>query len=67
MNASPHFGEAQMRPERSQDTPPPDPIETRVTVGERIDPAAADALWRILFCADHQPATKSDDDRRHLQ
>jgi len=29
--------------------PPPDPIRLRVSLGERIDPAAADALWRIAL------------------
>jgi hypothetical protein len=29
--------------------PSPDPIRLHVSFGERIDPAAADALWRIVL------------------
>ena len=28
---------------------PSEPVQLRVAIGERIDPAAADALWRIVL------------------
>jgi len=28
---------------------PSEPFHLRVTIGERVDPAAADALWRIVL------------------
>ena len=37
-----------MCPNRSQ-VPSPDPSLTRVSFTDRIDPAAADALWRIVL------------------
>jgi hypothetical protein len=36
-------------PDRSKLNPPTDPIRIRLDFGERIDPAAADALWRIVL------------------
>ena len=38
-----------MCPKCPQSDPSPDPIRLHVSVGERIDPAAADALWRIVL------------------
>jgi hypothetical protein len=38
-----------MCPKRPQSEPPPDPLRLQVSLGERIDPAAADALWRIVL------------------
>ncbi|MEX1208663.1 MAG: hypothetical protein WEE36_08725 [Acidimicrobiia bacterium] len=37
-----------MRPKRSKYKPRPQ-TGNRVRLGERIDPAAADALWRIVL------------------
>lgn len=38
-----------MCPQYPQSDPSPDPIRLRVDLSERIDPAAADALWRIVL------------------
>ena len=38
-----------MCPRCPQTDPPPGPIRLRVTLGERTDPSAADALWRIVL------------------
>jgi len=38
-----------MCPQDPHSDPSLDPIRLRVSVGERIDPAAADALWRIVL------------------
>ena len=38
-----------MRPKRPQSDPSPGPIRLQVSLGERVDPAAADALWQIVL------------------
>ena len=38
-----------MCPKRPQSDLSPDPIRLHVSLGERIDPASADALWRIVL------------------
>ena len=38
-----------MCPKRSQTDLTPDPIRLQVSLAERIDPAAADALWQIVL------------------
>jgi hypothetical protein len=38
-----------MCPQHPQSDPALDPVRLHVSVGERIDPAAADALWRIVL------------------
>ena len=53
-----------MCPDRSTTNPPPDPIRVRLDFGERIDPAAADALWRIVLGASSQRPDQDKADGR---
>ena len=51
-----------MRPKRPQDVPTTDPVAIQVTLTERIDPAAADALWRIVLSASPESPNAGEGD-----
>ena len=51
-----------MRPTCPQDVHTADPVAIRVTLTERIDPAAADALWRIVLSASPESPNADEGD-----